>query len=351
MLKERPLILVQLGKKEYPLFFCLGISKIKAPEKDKGKITLEEKDVCRVELPESILFPNDYYKIQHDSYKKRDSYKKVDAPKPELKLQNEKESFGYDKKEGYANIPNKKREDAQKKLNEAEGQKAKLVAQKENVCKEWDNQIKDLENLDLIPNNGIIRSFNSRLKELLMPLLGKEALDARIKELTEAKYPSPEEKIFWDCYNEVRGEVKDLQYNIADILKSLTQEQPDGERIIMWIKRTIEDKGIPTIRNSVSMGKNKKNLQFFKDWLKAEKALQGLHDELIKIASKVKAEEENKISAEIEKQEQAIRGKQEELKNIEKDFKEELKKLELVLYDKEENKIHKQQITLEKLIQ
>ena len=119
----------------------------------------------------------------------------------------------------------------------------------------------------------------------------------------------------------------------------------------MWIKRTIEDKGIPTIRNSVSMGKNKKNLQFFKDWLKAEKALQGLHDELIKIAIKIKAEEKNKTSAKIEEQEQVIRGTQEKLKKIEEDFKEELKKLKLVLYDKEEKKIYEQQITLEKLIQ
>lgn len=346
MLTGRPLILVQLGKTEYPLFFCLEISKIKAPEKDKGKITLLEKEVCRVELPESILFPNDYYKIQ------RDSYKKVDAPKPELKLQNEKkESFSYDKKKGYVNIPNKQREDAQQKLNEAEGQKATFVAQEENICKEWDNRIKDLENLDLDPNEKIIRSFNGRLKELLTELLDKEALDARIKELTEAKYPFPEEKIFLDCYNEVRGEVKDLQYKIADILKSLTPEQPDAKGIVMWIKRTIEDKGIPTIRNSVSMGKNKKNLQFFKDWLKAEKALQGLHDELIKIAIKIKAEEKNKTSAKIEEQEQVIRGTQEKLKKIEEDFKEELKKLKLVLYDKEEKKIYEQQITLEKLIQ
>lgn len=203
----------------------------------------------------------------------------------------------------------------------------------------------------LDPNEKIIRSFNGRLKELLTELLDKEALDARIKELTEAKYPFPEEKIFLDCYNEVRGEVKDLQYKIADILKSLTPEQPDAKGIVMWIKRTIEDKGIPTIRNSVSMGKNKKNLQFFKDWLKAEKALQGLHDELIKIAIKIKAEEKNKTSAKIEEQEQVIRGTQEKLKKIEEDFKEELKKLKLVLYDKEEKKIYEQQITLEKLIQ
>lgn len=345
ILNGRPLILILLNGKEYPLFFCLGISKIKAPEKDKGKIILEEKEVCRVELPESILFPKDYYKRQDDSYKK------VDDSKLELRLQNGKEPFGYDKKKGYANIPNKKREEAQKKLNEAEGKKAELVAKKENVRKEWEKQIKHLENLDLIPNNGMIRSFNSRLKELLMTLLGKEALDARIKELPEAQYPSSEEKIFWDCYNEVRGKVKDLQYNIADILKSLTQEQPDGERIIMWIKRTIKEQKMKTIRNSVSMKKDKKNLKLFEDWLEAEEDLQRLHDELIRIASKVKAEEENKISAEIEKQEQVIRGAQENLKKIEKDFEQELKKLKLVLYDKEEKKTYEQQITLEKLIQ
>lgn len=184
-----------------------------------------------------------------------------------------------------------------------------------------------------------------------MTLLGKEALDARIKELPEAQYPSSEEKIFWDCYNEVRGKVKDLQYNIADILKSLTQEQPDGERIIMWIKRTIKEQKMKTIRNSVSMKKDKKNLKLFEDWLEAEEDLQRLHDELIRIASKVKAEEENKISAEIEKQEQVIRGAQENLKKIEKDFEQELKKLKLVLYDKEEKKTYEQQITLEKLIQ
>ena len=119
----------------------------------------------------------------------------------------------------------------------------------------------------------------------------------------------------------------------------------------MWIKRTIEEKGRQTIRDSLSMKKDKKNLKLFEAWLKAEEDLQRLHDELIKIASKVKAEEENKISAEIEKQEQLIRGAQENLKKIEKDFEQELKKLELVLYDKKEKKTYEQQITLEKLIQ